>query len=140
MFHNFISLCLYVLTVTTNQPGQHPVISIPDTTQNGNPSTSNGLVGQDFDLFSALVNTGGENVTIKTDGRNGASGNAGIPQNPGNNNNHGANCEEASGRLIMGNGNNCVCDLRAMLMCRKCGAFCHDDCMGSSDLCMTCMI
>lgn len=40
---------------------------------------------------------------------------------------------------ISGN-NNCACNLKAMVMCRKCGAFCHDDCIGPSRLCVTCLI
>ncbi|XP_021182805.3 putative Polycomb group protein ASXL3 [Helicoverpa armigera] len=34
----------------------------------------------------------------------------------------------------------CVCNLRAMILCKKCGAFCHDDCIGSAELCLTCLI
>lgn len=34
----------------------------------------------------------------------------------------------------------CVCNLRAMILCKKCGAFCHDDCIGSAELCLTCFI
>ncbi|KAG8212796.1 hypothetical protein J437_LFUL019767, partial [Ladona fulva] len=34
----------------------------------------------------------------------------------------------------------CACNLKAMIMCRKCGAFCHDDCIGPSRLCVTCLI
>ncbi|GLV38619.1 Additional sex combs [Carabus blaptoides fortunei] len=34
----------------------------------------------------------------------------------------------------------CVCNLKAMIMCKKCGAFCHDDCIGPSRLCVTCLI
>lgn len=106
-------------------------------------------MGQDFDLFSALASVGGsgsgsESVTIKTsEGRPVPSAPAPVPLNGSHNNNrqefHGAAADDV-GRIMIGNGGNCVCDLRAMLMCRKCGAFCHDDCMGPSDLCMTCMI
>lgn len=39
-----------------------------------------------------------------------------------------------------GNDNNCACNLKAMVMCLKCGAFCHDDCIGPSRLCVTCLI
>lgn len=35
---------------------------------------------------------------------------------------------------------NCACSLNAMVMCMKCGAFCHDDCIGPSKLCVTCLI
>ncbi|KAJ8306430.1 hypothetical protein KUTeg_016975 [Tegillarca granosa] len=38
------------------------------------------------------------------------------------------------------NQSNCMCSLKAMIMCRKCGAFCHDDCIGPSKLCVTCLI
>ncbi|PSN41755.1 hypothetical protein C0J52_08862 [Blattella germanica] len=34
----------------------------------------------------------------------------------------------------------CACNLKAMIMCQKCGAFCHDDCIGPSRLCVTCLI
>ena len=35
---------------------------------------------------------------------------------------------------------NCACSLKAMVMCKKCGAFCHDDCIGPSKLCVSCLI
>ncbi|KAL1415431.1 hypothetical protein MTO96_006783 [Rhipicephalus appendiculatus] len=34
----------------------------------------------------------------------------------------------------------CACSLRPMAVCRKCGAFCHDGCIGPSHLCVTCLI
>ncbi len=34
---------------------------------------------------------------------------------------------------------NCACSLKAMVLCKKCGAFCHDDCIGPSKLCVTCL-
>jgi len=34
----------------------------------------------------------------------------------------------------------CACNLRAMVACQKCGAFCHDDCIGPSKLCVTCLV
>ena len=34
----------------------------------------------------------------------------------------------------------CACNLKGMITCKKCGAFCHDDCMGPSKLCVTCLI
>lgn len=34
----------------------------------------------------------------------------------------------------------CLCNLKAMIMCKKCGAFCHDDCISPSRLCVTCLI
>ncbi|KRT79084.1 hypothetical protein AMK59_8809 [Oryctes borbonicus] len=34
----------------------------------------------------------------------------------------------------------CSCSLKAMIVCKKCGAFCHDSCIGPSKLCRTCFI
>lgn len=35
---------------------------------------------------------------------------------------------------------NCACSLKALVLCSKCGAYCHDDCIGPSKLCVTCLI
>lgn len=35
---------------------------------------------------------------------------------------------------------NCSCSLNAMVICQQCGVFCHDECMGSSKLCISCVI
>ncbi|KAJ8916216.1 hypothetical protein NQ315_016355 [Exocentrus adspersus] len=37
-------------------------------------------------------------------------------------------------------GDSCACSLKAMVVCKKCGAFCHDDCIGPNKLCRTCFI
>lgn len=37
-------------------------------------------------------------------------------------------------------GQSCACNHKAMVMCKKCGAFCHNDCIGPSKLCVTCLI
>ncbi|XP_045385416.1 polycomb group protein ASXL1 isoform X5 [Lemur catta] len=34
----------------------------------------------------------------------------------------------------------CACSLKAMIMCQGCGAFCHDDCIGPSKLCVLCLV
>lgn len=34
----------------------------------------------------------------------------------------------------------CACSHKAMVVCKKCGAFCHNDCIGPSRLCVTCLI
>lgn len=33
----------------------------------------------------------------------------------------------------------CDCNLKGMKTCSKCGAFCHEDCIGPSKLCVTCI-
>nr|XP_040056159.1 putative Polycomb group protein ASXL2 isoform X1 [Gasterosteus aculeatus aculeatus] len=34
----------------------------------------------------------------------------------------------------------CYCRLKAMIVCKGCGAFCHDDCIGPSKLCVSCLV
>ncbi|XP_031553199.1 putative Polycomb group protein ASXL2 isoform X2 [Actinia tenebrosa] len=34
---------------------------------------------------------------------------------------------------------NCRCRMKAMKVCRMCGAFCHDDCITNTQLCATCV-
>ncbi|XP_028743544.1 putative Polycomb group protein ASXL3 isoform X2 [Peromyscus leucopus] len=34
----------------------------------------------------------------------------------------------------------CSCRLKAMIVCKGCGAFCHDDCIGPSKLCVACLV
>jgi len=36
--------------------------------------------------------------------------------------------------------NPCLCNIKAMITCQRCGAFCHDDCIGANKLCYTCLI
>ena len=49
--------------------------------------------------------------------------------------------------LLPDNGDNmetmaskCTCRLKAMVICKGCGAFCHGDCVGPSSLCVACLI
>ena len=39
-----------------------------------------------------------------------------------------------------GPGSSCGCSLKAMVMCKNCGKFCHDDCVGPTKLCVSCLI
>ncbi|XP_045137735.1 putative GPI-anchored protein pfl2 isoform X2 [Portunus trituberculatus] len=34
----------------------------------------------------------------------------------------------------------CPCNMKAMIICMKCGAFCHHDCIGPTRLCVACLI
>jgi hypothetical protein len=162
--------------ITTTQPGQHPVMSIPDTTQGGVGISVEGggdvselLGGSEFDIFRAIEgmnvkinsgNMGNPNIVLDTTGGGGGESNNVVHQQHGNNNSvfggsstnnnqqqqqQNTSSEfngvvEEVGQIILDSSGNCVCDLRAMIMCRKCGAFCHDDCIGPSDLCLTCLI
>ncbi|XP_015120271.1 polycomb protein Asx [Diachasma alloeum] len=55
----------------------------------------------------------------------------------------GGGAEPAAPGVIMGGDPPppCECHMRgAMVICRQCGAFCHDDCMGPQRICATCLI
>jgi len=183
--------------ITSTQPGQPPVISIPDTTQNGAVF----LGGQEFDLLSAMegvkmkmassgsivdgnilrsnnrspgepvqktvtlnveqfqhqhriinLNNNNNNVhhhhqrlgltLVNSSDSSSENGSSSSGNNGGSYNQHFHQGARAAriGQVVLDASGNCVCDLRAMVMCRKCGAFCHDDCIGPSDVCVTCMI
>lgn len=34
----------------------------------------------------------------------------------------------------------CSCSLNAMVICQQCGAFCHDDCISATKLCVSCVV
>lgn len=41
----------------------------------------------------------------------------------------------------VGIGDNCVCNKKPMVMCKKCGVYyCHMDCIGPSKLCVSCLV
>uniref|UniRef100_A0A034VF90 Polycomb protein Asx n=1 Tax=Bactrocera dorsalis TaxID=27457 RepID=A0A034VF90_BACDO len=45
-----------------------------------------------------------------------------------------------SGHITRTEADNCACSLNAMVICQQCGAFCHDDCMSASKVCVSCVI
>jgi len=42
--------------------------------------------------------------------------------------------------MVQNGVNSVVCNMKAMVVCKNCGAFCHDDCITASRLCVTCLI
>jgi hypothetical protein len=34
----------------------------------------------------------------------------------------------------------CLCNMKALVACQSCGAYCHDDCISANRLCFTCLI
>ncbi|KZC10733.1 Polycomb protein Asx [Dufourea novaeangliae] len=67
-------------------------------------------------------------VTLKARGADGRGGGGAEPVAPG---------------MIIGGDPPppCECNMRgAMVICRQCGAFCHDDCIGPQRICATCLI
>uniref|UniRef100_A0A182W256 Protein ASX-like PHD domain-containing protein n=1 Tax=Anopheles minimus TaxID=112268 RepID=A0A182W256_9DIPT len=41
---------------------------------------------------------------------------------------------------VDGNVEDCLCSLNAMVICQQCGAFCHDDCVSATKLCVSCIV
>lgn len=46
----------------------------------------------------------------------------------------------AGGGVAGGQANPCACDAKAMIICKQCGQFCHNDCIGPSKVCVSCLI
>ena len=36
--------------------------------------------------------------------------------------------------------NSMACNVKAMVVCKQCGKFCHNDCISSSNVCVSCLI
>jgi hypothetical protein len=34
----------------------------------------------------------------------------------------------------------CTCECKPLIACKKCGAYCHDDCIGQTKLCGNCLV
>jgi len=64
---------------------------------------------------------------------------ASTPQLPSQHQHHASN-ETASNPKQQPTIDSCECHLKAMIMCTRCGAFCHDDCISASRLCVTCTV
>jgi len=112
--------------------------TIPDTTQTRDGSPAN----QGQQHLNMLNTASGPNVKVMHFGGNGKIVNAAdieglaIVPKPSRS----ASAAPRLEHIVLDKKGNCICDLRAMVMCRKCGVFCHDDCMGATNLCVTCMI
>ena len=37
-------------------------------------------------------------------------------------------------------GGQLACNVKAMIVCKQCGQFCHNDCIGPSKVCVSCLI
>uniref|UniRef100_A0A182MGG8 DEUBAD domain-containing protein n=1 Tax=Anopheles culicifacies TaxID=139723 RepID=A0A182MGG8_9DIPT len=50
--------------------------------------------------------------------------------------------EDRNGTVEPNDGNveDCLCSLNAMVICQQCGAFCHDDCVSATKLCVSCVV
>ncbi|XP_032877314.1 putative Polycomb group protein ASXL2 isoform X3 [Amblyraja radiata] len=86
-------------------------------------------------VYSQVSNSSGNmvsfSVTVTT-----------LPAGPSiNTNTHGQSAQTFSESGNMEDSpSKCYCRLKAMIMCKGCGAFCHDDCIGPSKLCVSCLV
>lgn len=50
--------------------------------------------------------------------------------------------EALSASLLTGRTNDykCTCECKPLIACKKCGAYCHDDCIGQTKLCGNCLV
>ena len=50
--------------------------------------------------------------------------------------------EALSASLITGRSTEykCTCECKPLIACKKCGAYCHDDCIGQTKLCGNCLV
>ncbi|XP_056281759.1 putative Polycomb group protein ASXL2 isoform X2 [Pseudoliparis swirei] len=71
-------------------------------------------------------------VTTIPAGRSMDRGDHGEPSPPGQSFMEGGGVEDVQSK--------CYCRLKAMIVCSGCGAFCHDDCIGPSKLCVSCLV
>ena len=52
-----------------------------------------------------------------------------------------ASSDATSYTMTNANGNGSLaCNVKAMVICKQCGAFCHSDCIGPQSVCVTCLI
>ncbi|XP_055621187.1 polycomb protein Asx isoform X5 [Toxorhynchites rutilus septentrionalis] len=113
---------------------------------NGNSNSSSGIIISSGNTSSSNNNNNNNTSNNSTIGiiNNNSSANSNNSNSSSSSNNgnshhhhlqqqqqqHGANVATSS----------CSCSLNAMVICQQCGAFCHDDCIGASKLCVSCVI
>ncbi|NWV32778.1 ASX protein, partial [Grantiella picta] len=97
------------------------------------PDVQGSLMGECNQLASSMANVMSFSVTVTT-----------IPT--GQAVNSGGHRQSLPGQAFAEEGGmedppaKCYCRLKAMIMCKGCGAFCHDDCIGPSKLCVSCLV
>uniref|UniRef100_A0A673CVY5 ASXL transcriptional regulator 2 n=1 Tax=Sphaeramia orbicularis TaxID=375764 RepID=A0A673CVY5_9TELE len=108
-------------------------MSVPHTMNHNNRGTGNSTASSESDNSSVHGSVMSFSVTVTTipAGHSLDHGNQGEPS-PEPSFMEGSNMEDVQSK--------CYCRLKAMIMCKGCGAFCHDDCIGPSKLCVSCLV
>nr|XP_020482722.1 putative Polycomb group protein ASXL2 isoform X1 [Labrus bergylta] len=103
-------------------------MSVPHTLNHSTAGTDSSVASTEADsgVMSFSVT-----VTTIPAGRSLDHGNQGEPS-PEQSFMEGSNMDDVQSK--------CYCRLKAMIMCKGCGAFCHDDCIGPSKLCVSCLV
>jgi len=64
-----------------------------------------------------------------------------LPKPPGLSGQNIGDVNSAANGASSGNGQSPVsCNVKAMVVCKQCGAFCHNDCIGPTKVCVSCLI
>lgn len=108
-------------------------MSVPHTMSHSGGGTGNATASAESDNSSVHGSVMSFSVTVTTipAGHSLDHGNQGQPS-PEQSFMEGSNMEDVQSK--------CYCRLKAMIMCKGCGAFCHDDCIGPSKLCVSCLV
>ncbi|XP_035529619.1 putative Polycomb group protein ASXL2 isoform X1 [Morone saxatilis] len=108
-------------------------MSVPHTLNHSTAGTGSSTVSSEADSSGVHGSVMSFSVTVTTipAGHSLEHGNQGEPS-PEQTFIEGSNMEDVQSK--------CYCRLKAMIMCKGCGAFCHDDCIGPSKLCVSCLV
>uniref|UniRef100_A0A8C4HBK7 ASXL transcriptional regulator 2 n=1 Tax=Dicentrarchus labrax TaxID=13489 RepID=A0A8C4HBK7_DICLA len=108
-------------------------MSVPHTLNHSTAGTGSSTVSSEADSGGVHGSVMSFSVTVTTipAGHSLEHGNQGEPS-PEQTFIEGPNMEDVQSK--------CYCRLKAMIMCKGCGAFCHDDCIGPSKLCVSCLV
>lgn len=108
-------------------------MSVPHTLNHSTAGTGSSTASSEGDSGGVHGSVMSFSVTVTTipAGHSLEHGNQGEPS-PEQSFIEGSNMEDVQSK--------CYCRLKAMIMCKGCGAFCHDDCIGPSKLCVSCLV
>lgn len=108
-------------------------MTVPHTLSHSSGGTSSSSASTDTDRGGVHGSVMSFSVTVTTipAGHSLDHGNQGEPS-PEQSFMEGSNMDDMQSK--------CYCRLKAMIMCKGCGAFCHDDCIGPSKLCVSCLV
>lgn len=107
------------------------LISSSTTTNSSSNNNNNSISNNNSSI--GIIN----NSSSTSSNSNSSSSSSSNSSNNGNTHHHQQQQQQQQGGSAP---SSCSCSLNAMVICQKCGAFCHDDCIGASKLCVSCVI